>query len=220
MVATMQTNESGSGMTVIDRAPVASSARRETPAVPTRERILRAGYDLFAQRGIRDVAIDEIIALSGVAKATLYRHFPSKDDLVLAFLERREQQWTFGTVLAGARARATDPEEQLLAIFDVFDEWFHRDDFEACSFVNVLLEMGADHPAGRASVQHLANIRAVVSELAVAAGIPDATEFARSWHILMKGSIVQAAEGDPESAKRAQRMARLLIQQFREQQAA
>ena len=81
MVETMQTNESGSGMTVIDRAPVASSARRETPAVPTRERILRAGYDLFAQRGIRDVAIDEIIALSGVAKATLYRHFPSKDDL-------------------------------------------------------------------------------------------------------------------------------------------
>ncbi len=78
---------------------------------------------------------------AAVAKATLYRHFGSKDELVLAFLERREQLWTKEWVEAEARKRGDTPEQQLLAIFDLFDEWFRRDDFEGCSFVNVLLEM-------------------------------------------------------------------------------
>ena len=120
-----------------------------------RERILDTAYDLFARRGIRDVGIDEIVERSGVARATLYRHFTSKDELVLAFLERREQRWTFGSIEAEARRRGKTAEEQLLAIFDVFDEWFHRDDFEACSFVNVLFEMRPSHPLGQASIDHL-----------------------------------------------------------------
>ncbi|TBN57324.1 TetR/AcrR family transcriptional regulator [Glaciihabitans arcticus] len=181
----------------------------------TRERILSASYDLFARRGIRDVAIDEIIVASDVAKATLYRHFASKDELVLAFLQRREEIWTFGAVEAGARSRAVDPEGQLLAIFDVFDEWFRRDDFEACSFIGTLLEMGADHPAGIASRAHLGTIHSIVEGLAAEAGIPTPDEFARSFGILMKGSIVQACEGDLDAAKRAQSMARLLVAQFR-----
>jgi hypothetical protein len=82
--------------------------------------------------------------------------------------------------------------------------------------VNVLLEMSAEHPAGRASVRHLENIRGVVSELATEAALRDPVEFARSWHILMKGSIVQAAEGDVDAARRAQALARLLIEQHRE----
>ena len=61
---------------------------------------------------------------------------------MLAFLEQREQLWTYGWVEAEARRRGETPEEQLLAIFDLFDEWFHRDDFEGCSFINVLLETG------------------------------------------------------------------------------
>jgi AcrR family transcriptional regulator len=183
--------------------------------VPARQRILEAAYTLFSHRGIRDVSIDEVLELSGVAKATLYRHFPSKDDLVLAFLDLREQIWTLDVVEAGARARADTPEGQLLAIFDVYDDWFHRDDFEACSFVNVLLEMGAAHPAGRASIEHLATLRNFVAGLAAEAALPDPEEFARSWYILMKGSIVQASEGDAGAARRAQAMGRLLIEQSR-----
>jgi AcrR family transcriptional regulator len=177
-----------------------------------RERILATSYELFSRRGIRDVGVDEVIDRAGVAKATLYRHFPSKDQLVLAFLERREQCWTREFVEAQARQRGTTPEEQLLAIFDVFDEWFRRDDFEACSFINVLLEMGSQHPAGDACVHHLENIRSVVRHLAAEAGIRDTDAFARSWHILMKGSIVSAAEGDTEAAQRAKAMARQLIE--------
>jgi AcrR family transcriptional regulator len=187
--------------------------------VGARERILEAAYELFSHRGIRDVGVEEVIARAGVAKATLYRHFPHKNDLVIAFLELREQRWTLGWVEAQARARGETPEEQLLAIFDLYDEWFHRDDFEACSFVNVLLEMGSAHPAGIASVQHLKNIRTVVRRLAEEAGLRDPDEFARSWHILMKGSIVSAAEGYIEAAQRAKALARLLIAQHRGKQA-
>src|SRR4029453_4341071 len=165
-----------------------------------RERILETASELCSQRAVRGVGIDEVIERAGGAKATLYRHFPSKDDLVIAFLERREERWTVAWVEAEARRRGATPEDQLLAIFGLFDEWFHRDDFEACSFINVLLEMGPAHPAGQASVRHLASIRSVVGGLAEEAGLRDPESFARSWHILMKGSIVSAAEGDAEAA--------------------
>jgi AcrR family transcriptional regulator len=191
------------------------------PTEPTaRERILETAYTLFSQRGIRDVGIDEIIARAGIAKATLYRHFASKDQLVVAFLERREQCWTLGFVEAEARRRAATPEEQLLAIFDVFDEWFRREDFEACSFINTLLEMRARHPAGKASIHHLENIRSLVRRMAENAAVPDAASFALSFHILMKGSIVSAAAGELDAAHRASAMARSLIDQHRKQEYA
>ena len=178
-----------------------------------RERIVATAYDLFSRRGIRAVGVDEIIDTAGVAKATLYRHFPSKDDLVLAFLQRREDVWTHGWVEREARARADDPEDQLLAIFDIFDEWFHSDDFEASVFINVLFEMGPSHPTGQASVHYLENLRGVVAAIAQEAGLRDPEPFVRSWHILMQGSIVAAAEGDLDAAKRARVMGHLLLDQ-------
>jgi AcrR family transcriptional regulator len=180
-----------------------------------RERILDTAYELFSRRGIRAVGIEEVIERASVAKATLYRHFPSKDELVLAFLQQREQRWTLDWVEAEARRGGSTPEEQLLAIFDAFDGWFRRDDFEACSFINVMLEMGPEHPANTASIQHLENIRAIVRRLAEEADLRDPDSFARSWHILMKGSIVSAAEGDTEAAQRAKSMARCLLNEHR-----
>jgi AcrR family transcriptional regulator len=179
---------------------------------PARDRIMESAYELFSARGIRDVGIEELISRSDVAKATFYRHFPSKDDLVLTFLHERDRVWTRDLVDAGARGRASDPQEQLLAIFDVFDDWFrHRKTFEACSFINVLLEMGANHPIGVACIRYLANIRTMVRRLAEEAGLTQPEEFAHSWHILMKGSIISAVEGDVEAARRAQEMARHLL---------
>lgn len=191
------------------------SAVQAIPQADARERILGTAYQLYSRRAIRDVGVNEVIERAGVAKATLYRHFPSKNDLVIAFLERREERWTLAWVEEEARRRGTTPEEHLLAIFELFDEWFQRDDFEACSFINVLLEMGPAHPAGQASVRHLSNIRTVVGRLAEEAALRDPASFAHSWHILMKGSIVSATEGDAQAAQRAQSMARLLIEQHR-----
>jgi AcrR family transcriptional regulator len=195
---------------------VETTATRSHRGQGARERILDTAYELFSHRGIHDVGVDELVERAGVAKATLYKHFRSKDELALAFLEQREQIWTHGWVEKEARRRGATPEEQLLAIFDLFDEWFRGDDFEGCSFINTLLEFGdLDHPVGRASADYLENIRSVVRNLALEAGLRDPDAFALSWHILMKGSIVQAAEGDRDAAKRAQVLGALLIERHR-----
>lgn len=77
----------------------------------------------------------------------------------------------------------------------MFHDWFRkREDFDGCSFINVLIELGATHPAGQASIQYLDNIRSIVRQRAETAGLRDPDSFARSWHILMKGSIISAAE--------------------------
>ena len=178
-----------------------------------RERVLTTAYDLFSRRGVRAVGVDTIIAQASVAKMTFYRHFPSKDDLVLAFLDRREQLWTNAWLEAAVTSRAAAPRERLLAIFDVFDEWFHQDDFEGCSFINVLLETvePRHHPVREASVIYLANIRIFLRGLAKDAGAARPDDFARKWHILMKGSIVAAGEGDRLAAQRARAVGRLLL---------
>jgi AcrR family transcriptional regulator len=181
-------------------------------AASARERILEAAYELFSRRGIRAVGTEEVLATAGVSKSTLYRHFRSKDDLVLAFLQRREHRWTREFVEAEARRRGSTPRDQLLAIFDVFDEWFHCDDFEGCSFINVLLETRElEAPVGKASAAHLEYIRTVVAKLAGEAGVSDPESFAHSWHILMKGSIVAAGEGDSRAASRAKAMGESLL---------
>jgi AcrR family transcriptional regulator len=183
------------------------------PMLSARERILATAYDLFSRHGIRAVGVDRIIATSGVAKMSLYRHFHSKEALVLAFLQEREQRWTMEWLHTEASSRAADGAGRLLAIFDVFDVWFRQPDFEGCSFINVLLEFGEpEHPIRRATTAHLATIRGLVREFAEQAGVNDPDAVARQWHILMKGSIVAAGEGDTEAARRAQALGRLLLE--------
>jgi AcrR family transcriptional regulator len=180
--------------------------------VGARDRILDTAYDLFSRHGVRAVGVDRIVAESGVAKMSLYRHFPSKDALVLSFLQEREQRWTKDWLGAEVRRRAASPAERMLAIFDVFGEWFQLPDFEGCSFINVLLEFDDPaSPAHQASVEHLRNIRSFVSGLAADAGASDPDALAHKWHILMKGSIVAAGEGDRLAGQRAREMGRLLL---------
>jgi AcrR family transcriptional regulator len=182
------------------------------PRGTARDRILETAYELFSRHGTRAVGVDRIIAECGIAKMTLYRNFPSKDDLILAFLERRDERWTRAWLQAEAERRGSTPAERLLAIFDTFEGWFAEDDFEGCSFINVMLEVAeTDHRVRRASVQHLAAIRAYVQGLAAEAGVGDAEGFAHQWHILMKGCIVAAAEGDLKAAARAREMGALLL---------
>jgi AcrR family transcriptional regulator len=177
-----------------------------------RERILETAYDLFSRYGTKGVGIDRIVAESGVAKMTLYRNFASKDELILAFLERREERWTRAWLQATVESKATKPGDRLLAIFDVFGEWFVREDFEGCSFINVMLEIeDRKHPVRVATVEQLSSIRSFVAELARETGVEDTDDFARKWHILMKGCIVAAGEGDVDAAARARELGRLLL---------
>jgi AcrR family transcriptional regulator len=161
---------------------------------------------------VHAVGIDRIIAEAGIAKATLYRHFRSKEELVLAALERREALWTHGWLEPEIKRRARTPKARLLAIFDAFDDWFRRDDYEACLFINTLLE-GHDRAdaAGRMSVEHLSTVRALVGQLSEQAGIANPDRFARQWQLLMGGAIVAAAAGDTDAARHARDVATLLL---------
>ncbi len=179
-----------------------------------RERILATAYELFSRHGTHAVGVDAIVAGSGVAKMSLYRNFGSKDELILEFLRRREQLWTRDWLQAEVMSRASEPADRLLAIFDVFGEWFARPDYEGCAFVNVMLEVTEPtHPVREATVEHLARIRAFLRGLAEEAGIADPDPFARQWHILMKGSLIAAAEGDADAGRRAAEMGRLLLRE-------
>jgi AcrR family transcriptional regulator len=177
-----------------------------------RERILASAYELFSRRGTRAVGIEAIVSHSGVARMTLYRNFTSKDELVLAFLARREQQWTRDWLQAEVHRRATEPRAKLLAVFDIFDEWFHSETFEGCSFINVMLETAdRTNPLHQASTRQLERIRTFIQGLAQEANIPQPEDFARKWHILMKGAIVAAGEGDRDAARSARELGIALL---------
>jgi AcrR family transcriptional regulator len=193
------------------RLPLLSAKPAPTGASP-RDRILASAYDLFSRHGIRAVGIDAIIEHSGVARMTLYRHFTSKEQLVLEFLGQRESLWTTAWLQAEVEQRAPAARERLLAIFDVFGEWFRLDGFEGCTFINVLLETTErDNALRRASIRYLERIRQFLARLASEAGIRDGDAFARKWHILMKGSIVAATEGDRDAGTRAREIGALLL---------
>ena len=188
----------------------------DTPArTDARERLLTAAYELFSRDGVQATGVDAIIERSGVARQTMYRHFRSKQDLVLAFLQRREEVWTRDWLQAESARRTEDPREQLLAIFDVFDGWFRTPEFEGCSFINVMLEHPDEHhPLHRAAAEYLARIRGFIEQLARRAGVRDPEPFARQWHILMKGSIMAAHEGDTAAASRSREIGELLLKEY------
>jgi AcrR family transcriptional regulator len=194
---------------------VPTATRRSSESA--REDVLKAAYDLFNQKGIRAIGVETIIARAGVAKATFYHHFPSKDDLVIAFLQRREQLWTREWFEAQVNRRGATPEERLLAIFDVFDEWFQRDDFEGCPFLRTLFEtfeayQPQDNSVAAAARLHLASIRDIVRHYAEQAGVPYPDELAHKWQMLMAGSIVFAGYGDRSSARVAREAGALVLQ--------
>lgn len=176
-----------------------------------RERLVDAAYDLFSRDGVNQVGVDTILAELGCAKASLYSNFKTKVDLAIAFLDRREVVWTRGWLESEIKSHATNPEAQLLAIFDVFDGWFRKKTFEGCSFINVLLESKLDSPIRRAAAIHLAKIRAIVRGLAEEANLREPDKFAQAWHMLMKGSIVSAGEGNRNAARQAKYAARLVL---------
>ena len=102
-----------------------------------------------------------------------------------------------------------------MAIFDVFDGWFHKRSFEGCSFINVLLESKVDSPVRKAASVHLAKIRAIVQGFAAEANLSEPEKFAQAWHMLMKGSIISAGEGNRNAARDAKCAARLILKSWK-----
>lgn len=117
------------------------SKQRKSKAVGARERILLTAHNLFYQEGVRATGIDRVIAESGVAKATFYRHFPSKHDLVREFLNYRHQHWIdwFAATLQGHGG-------SVKALCPTMAEWFRDKAFRGCAFINIVAEMSGEMP--------------------------------------------------------------------------
>lgn len=175
-----------------------------------RQRILDASYDLFVDRGVRAVGINEIIKVAGVAKASFYSYFPSKNDLILAFLDRRRSIFTIGYLGAESQKRGASPEEQLFTIFDIFEEWFRASDFTGCPYIRALIENGQDNKVGQASAEYLREMRDEVQKAAEAMNLIDPQDFAECWMILPQGSVV-AALATGYTPDRVNHMGRMLM---------
>jgi AcrR family transcriptional regulator len=179
---------------------------------PARQRIIETAYTLFSRDGLRAVGIDRIIDESGVARKTFYRYFPSKEVLILAFLDERGQRWTHDWLEARIYRLGHSPRERLLAMFDAYDEWFHREDFESCPLIAALFEVrDPAEPVHQAAVLRLENFRQLIVGVLATAGIRDSERLAYQIQILLMGAIVSATRQDLDAALRAREVAGLLL---------
>jgi AcrR family transcriptional regulator len=181
------------------------------PAPSARDRILDTAFRLFYARGLRAVGVDLLIAESGVAKATFYKHFPGKDDLVLAYLDRVDEVWT-GQLHAAAAAAGDDPGDQLVGLFDALAGACRRDGYRGCGFLNAAAESVPGTPVHERTVAHKRQVREWVQGLAADAGAQDPAGLARSLTLLLDGGLARGAlDADPAVADEARRSAALLV---------
>ena len=178
---------------------------------PARERILDTAFRLFYARGVRGVGVDTVIAESGVAKATLYKHFPRKDDLVLAYLDRVDELWR-GQLESAAAAAGPEPRARLVGMFDALGTACRRDGYHGCAFINTAAESVPGTDVHARTVEHKAAVRAWVVELATAAGATDPDGLARSLTLLLDGGLAAGVlDADPRAAASARDAARALV---------
>jgi AcrR family transcriptional regulator len=191
-------------MTTGITTPVGSAARA---------RILDTAIGLFYARGLRAVGVDTIIADSGVAKATFYRHFPAKDDLVVAYLDRVDEVWT-GQLHAAAEAAGPAPADQLIGLFGALDSACRRDGYRGCGFINAAAESVPGTAAHDRTVAHKRKVLSWLQDLAQQAGAEHPERLARSLSLLLDGALSSGAlDADPEAVEVARDTARSLVRQ-------
>jgi AcrR family transcriptional regulator len=182
-----------------------------TAPVGARDRILDTAFRLFYAHGVRGVGVDTVIAESGVAKATLYKHFPRKDDLALAYLDRIDGIWR-GQLQAAAAAAGDDPRDRLVGMFDALVTACRRDGYHGCAFINTAAETAAGSDVHARTVEHKAEVRRWVRDLAAEAGANDPDALARALTLLLDGGLSAGVlDADPGAADAAKAAARALV---------
>ncbi|SCB56065.1 transcriptional regulator, TetR family [Bradyrhizobium shewense] len=175
------------------------------PAPQTmKERILQTADKLFYLQGIRAIGVDTIAAEIGISKRTLYNHFPSKDALITAYLERR---------FVSARPSDKPPAEQILATFDSLERRFAAKDFRGCPFVNAVAELGpTDRAVKKIAVAFKESRRLWFRDRLNELGVTDADALATQLVLLVDGSIAQdLVRDDPAMARAAKEAAKVLL---------
>lgn len=181
-----------------------------------RQHIVETAYALFKRVGFHATGIDRIIAEAGVAKMTMYRHFPSKDDLMVEVLAYRAGR--FERQLDRLAEQAATPERKIGIIFDWYGRWFHSADFHGCLFAHALAEFGdPTHPVFQAAARQKNGLkrrmRLILEEMMPADAAYSASA---ALLILIEGATLMAQMGQPEDAIRGAREAAMAILTSRE----
>lgn len=178
-----------------------------------REQALDAAEELFYGRGIQAVGMDAIRGASGVSLKRLYQLFPTKDQLIEAYLERRDLRWR--ERLAAHVEGHRDAEERILAVFDWLRQWFGEPGFRGCAWINAYGELGAASPRVAAQVRgHKRAFHGYLARLVADAGLPDA--LADQLFLLAEGAMVTAGINESaEPAGHARQAAGLLLRACR-----
>ncbi len=177
-----------------------------------RERILRVADELFYSRGLRAVGVDEIVARSETAKASLYAHFPTKDALIADYLRQRSEDWK-AHLQGELERRGGSPVERIDHVFAILAEGCATPGFRGCPFINAAVEFpDPAHPARVVGSRHRAWVRALLLDLAQRAGLEDRDRLADQLSLLYDSAMVGTQlSGTPASALTARDAARLLV---------
>jgi AcrR family transcriptional regulator len=184
-----------------------SNESSQSDSASARDRLLEAAEALIYAGGIHATGVDAIVKQSGTARKSFYTYFESKDALVAAALERRDERW-MNWFIEGTLRHGKRPHARLLGMFDVLREWFASDEFHGCAFLNAAGEIASpDDPIRVVAREHkerlLDFVRAQCDEFAAAAGIDArrAARLSRQLLILIDGAIgVALVSGDPDAA--------------------
>jgi AcrR family transcriptional regulator len=172
-----------------------STATVSSAELPPRERILVAAHDLFYRDGIRATGIDRVIEHSKVTKVTFYRQYPSKNDLVRAYLSYRHEHW-MAWLRASLERNMASGASATTAVLSTFEEWWNRPDYRGCAFINSAAELGSSDPEILEIVrQHKADMTSVFEKLLLRG--PGRAAKARALALAIDGAIVHAQMGIP-----------------------
>ena len=177
-----------------------------------REHLIEVAAKEFNRLGYHAAGIDHVIAEAGIAKTTLYRHFDSKEDLIVAVLRHIDEGFR-DAMRAFAEKRTRDPLGRLLASFDFLEDWFKQESFYGCPFVSAAAEY-ADRPSAvfQEAAAHKRLMLAYFEELARAAGLPDPRHVAEEVNLLHEGAIAVAhVSGEASAARQAKAVAERLL---------
>ena len=179
-----------------------------------REHLIGVATELFNRLGYRATGIDQVIAEAGVAKTTLYRHFKSKDDLIVAVLRQVDETFR-DDMRTTVDQNAAKPRDKLLATFDYLEHWFKSDAFYGCPFVSAAGEFGEKNSlVFQEAATHKRLVKAYFEELARAASFRQARQLAEQINLLHEGAIAEAhLSGNPQVAQKAKAIATLLLDQ-------
>lgn len=180
----------------------------------TREMLIEAAMDLFYQHGFHTVGLDQILTRVGVTKTTFYNHFQSKDDLAIAVLHERDQRET-SEWLAIIRVRGQgDPKREILALFDLVEEWLASPEFRGCMFMKAASEYPSPNdPVHQAAMVHGENLHREIRQRAHRAGATNADSVASQLMLVLTGAVLSRhAAGKPDQARSARGAAGVIVE--------